>query len=263
MKHIILLFSFSFLFFNSAIAQKAKIKIKKGQVTINKKPYCKTDCKGVLVTDCMIKSLDGQVLASIVFHDLKDGEKDISIFEVIFMDMDYKAQVQTEFSFRKKLMRKFHQYKVIEGNTLNEAGVKNFVKAHSKDYLSLYSLKTSENQPKENTDNKEDKKYQLIERDISKKLLLFGEKIQQDFKKIGTYQHETFLDEGKIKQRFSFYLNDGTLIATGIMAQFPKNGDCQLTTIKDNKIKYIRINGKFKKEFTKEIAKYLIKRYYL
>ncbi len=260
MKHFLLFLSFSILVINTSFAQKAKVKIKKGTVSVNKVPYCKTDCKGVLVTDCVIKSLDGQILASLVFHDLKDGETDLSIFEVIFMDMNYKAQVRTELSFRKKLIRKFHQYKVIEGNALNEARVKNFVKAHAKDYLSLYSPETVKKQSNENID---DKKYPLVERDINKPLLLFGEKIQQNFKKIGTYKHETFLDNGDIKQKFSFYLTDGTLIATGIMAQFPKNGACKLTTIKDNKIRNIKVSGQFKDDFTKGIAQYLIERYYL
>jgi len=258
MKRLFFLTAFLIIPFSTVLAQK--VKIKKGVVTVNKQPYCKMNCKGLLVTDCEIMSLDGKILASLVFHDLKDGDTDIPIYEIIFANSNYKAQIRFQFKYRHKLIKKLYQYEVFKDNKLNEAGVKNFTNAHPKDFLSQYGNPEIANQPFSSPKNG---KCKLVKRNIDKKLLLFGKTIQQDFKKIGTYKHETFLDGSEIKQRFSFFLMDGTLVATGIMAQFPKDGACELTTVKDNKIKNITIEGDFENSRTKAIAKYLIKRYYL
>jgi hypothetical protein len=259
---ILLLITFST---NTLHAQK--VKIKKKIVRIDKEPYCKTNCGGVLTQDCKIQNLDGETLVSMIFHSYKTSEVEQSIYEIIFIGTDYIAQKDLSFSFTKKLMKEFYKYEVIKDGKLNEVGVQKFVKEYGEDLKGRYSERENKylgkSAVKKPSDSKKMVQHDLIERKRSANIMVLGEEIQQDFKIIGQYEMETSMDGTTIQQNFTFSLPDGTLIATATMEEFSKNGTCQIVTAKDNEAHSVNIESSDKMAKAKEIAQFLVKRLYL
>ena len=64
------------------------------------------------------------------------------------------------------------------------------------------------------------------------------------------------------KQRISFLLNDGTLVATAIMDRYTNDNQCALFTTKDKERRTITVNGLYTKQRVEFLANYLIQRYY-
>jgi hypothetical protein len=264
---------------SSTFVNAQKVKIKKGLVKVDGKSYCRTDCKGVLIDDCQILSLQGEILASITFHQIEDeGELSTAIVEVIFAktaffeeEAEYKAQVKIKFKYRQQIIKAFYQYRVIQFNQLDEVGVKNFVNAYSIDYLNKDKDNTTDesenNAAKEEDDEiveeKKEDEFELVKRDRNAKIFAFGKILQQDFKEIGKYELDTFTEENVMKYKYSFYLPNGTLVAEAVMKQKDSNGVVALTTMKDNEVRNVILKPKFVHMVVEDIAKILVKQRYL
>ena len=249
-QFISFLFMLFLVIFSTNSLHAQKIKIKKKIVSIDKEPYCKTNCGGAFTQDCKIQNLDGETLVSLVMHEYQTGEAKNNIYEIIFIGTNYTAQKDASFSFTKKLMREFYKYEVIKDGKLNEAGVQKFVKEYSEDLKGKYQGRENKylgkSAVKKTFDNKKIIQHDLIERKRSANILILGEEIQQDFKIIGQYEMETSMDGTTIIQNFIFSLPDGTLIATAMMEEFSKNGACQIVTVKDNEEHSITMKSKDK-----------------
>ncbi|MGB0862162.1 MAG: hypothetical protein ACPGXZ_04555 [Saprospiraceae bacterium] len=261
---LILLFLTPF-FTNTLYAQK--VKIKKKVVSVNKQPYCKTNCGGAFTQDCKIKNLDGETLISLVLHEYQTGEATNNVYEITFVGTKYTAQKDASFSFTKKLIREFYKYEVITDGQLNDAGIQKFVKEYNEDLKGKYAEREAKYLGKtvvrESSNNKKAVEHKLIDRKRSANILIFGEEIQQDFKTIGRYELENSMEGTIIQQNFSFYLPDGTLIATATMAEFSKTGSCKIVTTKDNEEHLVTIKAKDKMAKAKEMTSFLVKRIYL
>jgi hypothetical protein len=244
-----------------------KIKIKKKIVSIDKEPYCKTNCGGAFTQDCKIQNLDGETLVSLVMHDYQTGEAKNNIYEIIFIGTNYTAQKDASFSFIKKLIKEFYKYEVIKDGKLNEAGVQKFVKEYGEDLKSRYSDRErnylGKSVIKQSSGEKKTVEHDLIERKRSANIMILGQEIQQDFKIIGQYEVETSMDGTTIQQNFTFSLPDGTLIATATMEEFSEDGACQVVTAKNNGEYSLSIKSKDKMGKAKEIAQFLVKQLYL
>ncbi len=243
------------------IVQAQSVKIKKGQVLIDKKWYASTDCGGAFVGDCKVKTPDGKIFATLILNTIPEGEGEVSIYEITFLNTDYKAQQQITLGYPKKLMKEFYEFEVLKNGKTNMDGIKNFAQAYSKDLIADYKGETSEvgSSPSIEKNNK----YKLVERDRTKNISLSNKEIKQADEKIGYYSYRKFHDNAIIKEEYKFYLPDGKLIAKAVMEHFGKDIPCQLTTIKDNDNRTITVDSTFEKERVEIMVKYLVARYYL
>lgn len=261
---ILLMSCFMFLSF-SASSQKAKVKVKKGQATVNKVPYCQINCKSFIPKDCEIRSLDGEIIASLVVHEFEVEGSPKIVYEIIFLNTDYKAQMEADFGISKRVIKRFYKYEVLKDGVLNEAGVKNFVKVYGRDLISEYRRKSGQAVDTDRGGQNDDAKYKTIERDRSDDISIFRDDIKQDFKVIATFSLTTNSEGGERKDVYSFFLPNGTLVATVSTKKFSKNGRCEMLTMKDNKIQHfnINVNSASTDSRAEEMAKYLVKRHLL
>lgn len=264
--YLLAIFSLCLLFVQPLTAQKAKVKVKKGQATINDVPYCLTDCSGLLATDCKIKNLDGEILVSLVLHRVTIADKEEGVYELFFANTDYTAQVAPSFSFTANLLREFDEYKVIVDNQLNEEGVQSFVRVNSKDLLGELKARagiSAAAAQKNTSGNESADNYPLVERDRTDDVSVLAGSIKQNFKAIGKYDHKTSTEGGKVMQRFKIYLPSGTQIAEVTMDKFGTAGTCKVVTLKDNKQHTVKTANNLDDSIVKSVAEYLVSLYYL
>jgi hypothetical protein len=249
MKKIWIILSLLFL---QAEAMAQKVTFKKDTIYKDGKPYGLFKAKGNMITgqDYSLQSLKGKEL---VFFKL-EGNGTNNYFKVIFRESGKKAYVPVTEN-RKSLAREMVMNEMILNDEINPEGEKRFLQIYDKDL----SLSTSINSTQGNN-NSIGANYEMIERDRSAKVQVYGFTIQQDLKEIGVFEKNR--DVVKSADVFSFQLPNGTKIAQALFQDDSES--CQVITFKDNKEQTIYIQKTtFDSEMAKQIAIFLIKGGYL
>ena len=255
--HFLILFVLSF---SQLVAQK--ITQKKDIILVDGKPYLdiSKNNDGYKVT-YKIKTLDQKIiiLASATYGDENENNND-SHFELTFVETNEKAYLNAVLmGMGKQIAKELHSNNVITGNNINNEGKKIFLMLHGKnpknnrDEFNTNNTNNSSNNNNSNNNN-------LVQRDRNGLIFIFGDKIEQDSKTIGTTTDESVAIQGGIRHTYKFYLPNGTMIAEATYTALDSD-ECTIITLKDNR-KH-RITAKRTAESPKNIVQMLIRDYYL
>lgn len=202
------------------------------------------------VVEYNLFSLNGTELAYIPFECV-DKTTDC-YYTFVFLDSGKKGEIKPSFSF--DIEEVIVENNLVNDTTLNAKAVDIFVLKHPQ----KLGLEKRNNQSASN--NTDGIRYEMVERDRDAMIQIFGERIEQGFKRIGTVKKTTWSADGKIGDLLSFYLPNGFKIAEAKQEDVTSD-KYRIVTLKDNKFHYIDIdNIAATKE---EIAKLLIDKYYL
>lgn len=265
MKKIILLFSFLVLFINTEIfAQKQKIEFDK------KSKQIKVD--GVSVGT--IETLSGGGMFDVTStYSIKDATNKEVILVKMYVEPTNKLVSTTELTFIESGQkaypdaddRKSLSKDLVKNGVLTKEG---FSKDGERKMLLLYAEKPNvanlnpfSNNNNNNQNNNTNNNTTLLERNRQSSVSVYGDNVQQDFKEIGRItKNEEMNSSGSILSVFKIFNHQNKQIAE---ATSEINGNIlNLVTFKDNDRHTIKANGVLGSEAKKDLAEYLIQRYY-
>jgi hypothetical protein len=265
-KHLFVLVFAVMALFQTAFSQD--IKIKKDTAFVDGKALCIVKDRN-LGSEYRILSLKGKEL---IFAKLETIGKTI-YFTLSFLDNGAQCERQAEMGFGKKLVRELYERGALslteEG--INADGLKKFLLTHTrkfseeaktnvgqeKDQNLNFSIKKDEkNQPNTTSDDDEP----LVERNRSRSISTSFNKIEQDFKTIGTYKEESESVTGK---RITILSPKGKPIAELVFKSM-SDKEGKIFTFSDRRDYELPVTGSIS-SFTviKDFAQFLIDKRYL
>lgn len=173
-------------------------------------------------------------------------------YTFVFLDSGKKGEIKPDFTF--DIEKVIVENNLVNDTTLNAKAVDIFVLKHPQ----KLALQTQNNNNSAN--NTDGIRYEMIERDRDAMIQVFGERIEQGFKKIGTVKKSTWSADGKFGDLLSFYLPNGIKIAEAKQEDVTSD-KYRIVTLKDNRFHYIDIDNIA--ATIQEIAKLLVDKYYL
>ena len=253
--HLLILFVLSF---SQLVAQK--ITQKKDIILVDGKPYLEINKEdghysGIYKVNYKIKTLDQKVIIlATASYDTQNYSNNDSHFELTFVETNEKAYLPAAvMGMGKKIAKQLHSNNVITGNTINNEGKKIF--------LMLYGEKPKNNRNEFNSNNNNSNNNDnLVQRDRNGLIFIFGNRIEQDSKTIGTITDESIAIQGGVNRIYKFYSPDGSMIAEATYVGLDSD-ECTIVTLKDNHRR--RITAKRTAESPKNIVQMLIRDYYL
>ena len=267
----------SILFTLNTNAQR--VDVKKDIVYAGKEAVCKFFSIGTITNQAYtVKNMIDEELILIDQSQLRDVEGN-ALLRFMFADMpEMEAFMPVSFSFRKQMSKLLVSYNLIEKGKLVRKNVERFCKNYN-GYFNGNRLVTgrttndlnssTENAPQnsspkkveENTqivskvDEPKDTKIEenlnttkvdesgaentLVERDPEQEVFLNGNTIRQDFKDIGFYTSTAMTVNGKEGYLVSILDINNEKVAEAKFAN--DSGECELTTLKDNKVRQVTV----------------------
>lgn len=245
MKNLFLLTLFLFISVQFSL-QAQKVKIKKGIAYVNKKAYCKIEKGGNLIKKIYtISNLENKELLYIKSLPIQ------LFYEINFLKDDLKMTIQQGAftNFGKDILKKFYKAELIKNGKIDSSVLNNFISKYS-DELPVTNDNTNQTII---INGNNSITYEKISRDISKPITVYVNRIEQDFKTIGTvvsnFNSSTFfIGSSKNKVAQATFKNNGT------------KSDAIIKTFSDNKIRTLTVDFVNK---NKDVAEYLVRNDYL
>ena len=245
MKNLFLLTLFLFISVQFSL-QAQKVKIKKGIAYVNKKAYCKIEKEGNLIKKIYtISNLENKELLYIKSLPIQ------LFYEINFLKDDLKMTIQQGAftNFGKDILKKFYKAELIKNGKIDSSVLNNFIAKYS-DELPVTNDNTNQTII---INGNNSITYEKISRDISKPITVYVNRIEQDFKTIGTvvsnFNSSTFfIGSSKNKVAKVTFKNNGT------------KSDAIIKTFSDNKIRTLTVDFVNK---NKDVAEYLVRNDYL
>lgn len=242
MKHVIcILFMLLSIPFHFLSGQK--VDIEGDDVIVDGSSWAKIYRKGVLDPNFTLATPSGMKFMQVKYND------GVCIGTWLGKGQSFKMEQQS--CVAKFLVKELYGLDVLQDGEVNETALQ--------DFISSGELMTSE-QEKVTTPSQGDAGYEIVERDRTKMIQIFGETIRQDFKDIGTITKKSSYASGKNSVQYSVFSNDGTLIATATYAG-PTELRADIVTAKDNRRHSITAGTTLNRD--KDFAAYLVKMLYL
>lgn len=239
MKRLNLLFVL-LVFGCSALAQS--VTVKKDIVYKDDLPYCKMIKTSPLVPRFSIRNMNDEELMVAKFSN--EDQR----YTIIFPGSGQQCYMSGTMGFGKILAKDIVASNVIVDNKINPAGERLFLLEHG-------VSNSSGNGGALATGNA----YDVVERDRTKLLMVFGNEISQDNKTIGSYSARTSTVNGKLMKVISFMLPGGRKVAEGTMDGINPRF-CQLLLMKHNEVETVSIKSFDDMGQAKELAAYLVGR---
>jgi hypothetical protein len=238
----------------SCICLAQKVSYKSETIYKDETPYALMKKVG---SDFSIKTMSGK---EVIF--LKDSGH---YYEVIFRESGQKAYMEGgTFVGAKKIAKNIVENDLVGAESINAESEKRFVQIYDKvPENPLAKVNVFANDDKQKDENKAPQgnnlNYKMVERERKGEVKVFGKTIQQNFTDLGTFTKENdFHNDTDI---YSIFLPDGTKIAEGKLKEDTKV--VKLVTLKDNEMHTVMLNETtFDSDVVKQIATYLIERYY-
>lgn len=245
MKNLFLLTLFLFISVQFSL-QAQKVKIKKGIAYVNKKAYCKIEKEGNLIKKIYtISNLENKELLYIKSLPIQ------LFYKINFLKDDLKMTIQQGAftNFGKDILKKFYKAELIKNGKIDSSVLNNFIAKYS-DELPVTNDNTNQTII---INGNNSITYEKISRDISKPITVYVNRIEQDFKTIGTvvsnFNSSTFfIGSSKNKVAKVTFKNNGT------------KSDAIIKTFSDNKIRTLTVDFVNK---NKDVAEYLVRNDYL
>lgn len=265
-------------------AQKAKIKLEDGLVTLNEKPWalmvgmnCVRLFNSDVCEDYSFQTLDS---AELIYFKWESYErpmtadeynsysnqygrqkttKTVSYVTVIFPQLGVTCEVDG--GRPRDMAQTVYENELVAGGKLDSAKVARFVLIHGHRFsedrnrqANVVVIGGSVNSGGT---------YETVERNRNASITVYTEEIRQDFKVIGTYKRESDFVNGISTTYYRFYLPGGTQVAEASMPTYGADKTCRLVTLKDNRSHTLTLNAFGTTSIVKEIAEILVRDYYL
>jgi hypothetical protein len=251
MARVIMLF---FICFISGIVKAQKVSIKKGVAYVDDSAYCKVTGKkgllGSMETSFSIMSLDDKELIYV-----KEDEGNTT-YTLSFLTLNEKIKTnKTEFGidWKTSIVKALFKSGVIKNNALDASG---------KNIFALKYKIDKEDSDDNGGTGEPAKKMPLVERNKSAEIYVFGDYVEQDFKKIATFSSTTEINNSNdIVRLYIIKLPTGQKIAEFKAEEFKAENNNLYILAKDRTIRVDDISGNTigqQMEILKKVAKVLI-----
>lgn len=270
-----------FLCHNAAFAQE--IDINDNIVNVNKVPYCGYFSEGSALSlyNYTIKNTGNTkdliyAKPEVVSLSASPTGDDYVYYTVVFLTPEKRVvELPYKFGFKNSFLKMLYNTKIVQNDSLNTAAIDNFALKYgckcteeSKTLLAQRAntvrINTVDNvinmagrAVDDVVDAANGQRNNTVERNRTKTVEIFGNKIKQDFKEIG-YFTESF--EGKY-HIYSIYTPNGTLVAK--LTKEPFQEQCQYVTPKDNKQHNFSTQTKLPSQIVSELATELSTLFYM
>ena len=267
MKRIILIIC---LLQGAFLALSQNIKVKKGEVYIDKDLYClyeETSSTILFSKNITIKNLDNEELFFVRREMVRISEEVIRLYSVVI-----NLQTMEEFEIEepmsntlKFVVKNFYSNKVIVDNAINEQGLARFKMKFAGNFKAQYeseAARLSRQMPDVviiNEGNTED--YVLTERNRNALIFVSNGTIKQGNVEIGTYTMTSDMSDGVIINEYRIYDANNRFVAMVEKEKFGK--ELSYVTMKDNKKRIIREEISFDFDVVKAVVKELVEYMYL
>lgn len=240
------------LAFTSASAQS--VSLKKDIVNVEDQPYCKLVKTSSLSPRFSIRNLDDKELAEAKFNN------DEQRYVITFLSTGRQCYRNGTMGFGKILAKEIVAANLIKDNKINPEGESRFLSNHG--MARNTSGEPFVSPPVIAYQDGASNNYPTAERDRTKMVMVFGSKISQDNVAIGSWTVKTTTAEGKLLKIFTFLLPGGETIAEawveGVNAKTTR-----LIILKNNQEVQLGLKAFDETGIAKEVANYLVGRYYL
>jgi hypothetical protein len=227
-----------------------KVEIEGEDVLVNGASWCKIyKTKGILESDFTLGTPAGKKFLFLKYSN----ESCIATW----MGKGISTKVGNEACFPKMLVKQLYSLDVLEDGMVNESALQDFFA------VSGASASLSEDDDEEGAvtgSSGSSGGYELVERDRSKDVSIFGETIRQDFTDIGTINKNTSYSNGQSITEYVISLPNGQMVATVKFAGL-NSVKAEIITAKDNKRHLITCGSTLGRE--EDAARYLIRLLYL
>lgn len=198
-----------------------------------------------------IKDINNKEVMLVKMSIIAEGIMRKDVTEVTFIESGQKAYPTSD--DRKSLSKE-----LVRNGVLTKEG---FSKEGERKLILLYSTNPSVSAVNPSNNNQNNNNTPLLERNRQGNVSVFGDNVQQDFKEIGRIsKNDEINSTGKLMSIYKIFNHQNKQIAE---ATSELNGDVlNLVTFKDNNKHTIKANGIMGNEAKKDIANYLIERYY-
>ena len=272
-----------------AQAQDVSVDVQGELITVGGRPYAmikSSDQQGAAATEFSIENLDGQELIHLRQRSYqrawKPGERPQSgaesqsettsdyYFDVVFVPSGQRCQVDGLTPWPKAIATHVATNDLITGNQLNEPKVERYRLINDKQFSDHVAAR-SERKPviSINVPGKSDRistppdtlrsPYDdIVPRRRTSQVDVFAGNIRQDLKHIGTYSSR----KSKGGLDYSFFLANGTKVASA-RVEGKRTKMCTLLTFKDNRIQVFELRARSTQGMAEDIAKVLVRDYYL
>lgn len=272
MKRYFLFFLFLSTVCVGAFAQK--VSYKKETIYVDNEPYAMLLKKGnALVKNYSLQTMDGKEIFYAKYMEGASGLARIGdvvgnttnsdmYYEITFVESGERAIFDDINSFKvgEAIAKEVVENNLIVNGALNPEGLRRF--------LMIYKPREVQTQPDVVIINQaggttSEANYALVERNQNARVSIFSERIEQDFKTVGTFTEEKQLSQGKTFSKMQFLLPDGMKVAETTFETFAKETVANVVTVRDGKTHSVRVGFQASDSPQLVIARYLIERRYL
>lgn len=229
-----------------------KVEIEGEDVIVEGASWCKIyKQKSILNTDFTLATPDGSKFLMLKYVNEK--------CQVTWLGKGITFAASSDACLPKYLVKQLYSLDVLEDGQLNESGLQDFIS------MSKESAAASHGQGDEESDGAisgsgSSGDYELVERDRSRMIQVFGEDIKQDMHDIGTITKNTDFQDGQTVTRYEIFLPNGQLVAT---ARYIGNTSLrgEIITAKDNRKHYVTAESGINRD--KAVLQLLVRMLYL
>ena len=176
-------------------------------------------------------------------------------YVITFTESGQQITMKNEPDFDQKLAKAVIESNMVVGGQYNVRSEAHFMSKYG--YGSMPAVdKQDDAKPMVSVD------YKIVERNHKMPFVGSDSYVKQDGKIIGTYKVESTTIAGKPAKSFIFYLPNGTKVAEVIVLQ-EKNGECKVSTMKDNQQCTIGLKNNDNITTAREVASFLTDKGYL
>lgn len=231
------------------------VTIKKDIIYKDGEPYAKMRKSGAIVHDFLVSTLDGEEILAAIHQG--DG----AVYIITFMGSGAKGQMEGNLAFAKRLAKELVISNIIKDGKLNPAGERRFLLLHPV----AGAVEPIVDIPPGNTPANSGilpPNDELPERNTSAPVMIFGKEISQDNTIIGTYKSRQSVANGMVYHIVSIYSTTGNKVAEATLENVGAKS-ARIKTFNDNRLTPIPIKALDDMGIAKEIAAWLVARYYL
>lgn len=248
---------FAVLTLSFAIARAQDVSVKGDIIHKDGEPYAQMKKTGGMGATFTISALDGIEVMTAVYDKVAQDY-------VLSFASGEEVRMANTIGFGKVLAKDVVRADLFKAGALNTAGVRKFLTAHGA------SPSRSSQQVEDEGDvnigvsdwDLGATKPTLVERSRTGAITVMGNKIQQDFKTIGTWKVKTEAANGTVYHTYTFSLPDGTQVAEAVLEGVNAKS-AKVMTMKDNRSSTLAVKGYDQSGTAQTIAAWLSGRYYL
>lgn len=245
-------------------AQKIEVS-KDDKILVDGTEYAilKKTSKGLEHAEFSLQTLDGEEVAlAKVSTDVVPSSTasrtagiDEYYIHITFLNSGNQASMIYSLAFKKQFAKEVVKCNLFNEGKYNEGGEKKFM------ILNPYRANQDQTTTTVNVNvNDGGNSYQIVSRNRSAMIMVFNGEIQQDNTTIGSVTEDSGFNGGKQVKTYTFSLPDGTQVAYATVEGI-NTKTATIVTNKDNRTHTVALTSNFNAD--KEIAKYLVSKFYL